>query len=1265
MKFHSTHGSAVFLSDNQCSATKNETIFSNGIVFSDQPLPIGQKAVVELGCSFASSGSIRVGVTIHDPSKLKSHDLPKYVVPFLTCREGYWARPISENLVTSGSRLMLYITSLGQLQLFIDDNHRGVYLGGLPVDKPLWLLFDIYGNTKSVKFVKPVDDVHKPKEIVARGTEAVRAYEEACKFGTRPVYHTRLMLIGQDGVGKTSLKNALVGERHNENEEKTDGIDLSTCCSFHLNGRTKWQMSVVVEEDLDEPDNRKSGLLGNPDNLEEEYNRALATNIVQELLSQQRQKETTPPIPGSRTRTSVGSKDGSRDKDRRRRQSLPTTSSTDVRANSLPVELIGEVPDPVVQLVQEMLNEISTNDNKDASTKSRSTPAPIVSLPRVVLNIWDFAGRAVYYTTHQVFLTHRAVYIIVFNLTHDLNINRTTEDSDSEEDDVSVLACLDFWLRCIHAHASENAQSSIENTRLSPPIFIVGTHQNSLDPDPVIRQEKVEEKFEAIRSFIIGKPYVHHVVTPFFAVENNLDNNQEDDEIGMLRETIENTVAKEIYMGEKMPIKWLRFEKQLAHLVKDGSNYATFDQIKEISANIGISDDSEVKTMLNFYHDLGILIYYGGSGILDNVLRNTVILQPQWLIDIFRKVITGKGDKSQWDLLKDKWQVFEDFGILHESLLNVMWQDYLEQKQVLLGLMEKFDLICERLPQLSDSETIYSKERMFYVPSHLAAYKHSDKRLYVAKETDTVFYIDFHGFLPEGLFHRILTRTVRWTQEQENKQPYSMFSRVTRFYLDAEHDFVLEMMPKLFNRIKVVVLRVAEPSGADEDQVEEPTEYPNPVSCAKIKNFLESAVLDLKETWMKRISYRFCVECPCGRTCSLHNKDHCVDKKCLHFLDLDECLTNRVVCCEHRRVKTSAICKCFPTPEYQGFSDPVLPPFSLEDTCGNIEKHSTKLPEWIKGAAKLLNGGAENQDWLALAKHLGYKNAQIEKLCDDLNPGLALIADWIITSGNTPLSVDTLCVYLEKIERDDVIELIHRARETNVEPPHVFISYQWDSQTEVKSMRDKLERVGFSCWMDIGQMGGGDQLNMRIEEGIRNSKVVIACLSPKYIVSHHCNQELSLADLLNKTIIPVVFDPIPWPPPGGMALIFSQLVYINMKGIGGHGGTGMHADLEDKYREVIQRVLLHATPDMNKCIDTENLLNSEVKYPVSSQEHCTSDSSEESLPGETTYFVDPFSLRESIPTDIRNPFSDDGMRSRRSEAVERVHVSKCAVCVIL
>lgn len=70
--------------------------------------------------------------------------------------------------------------------------------------------------------------------------------------------------------------------------------------------------------------------------------------------------------------------------------------------------------------------------------------------------------------------------------------------------------------------------------------------------------------------------------------------------------------------------------------------------------------------------------------------------------------------------------------------------------------------------------------------------------------------------------------------------------------------------------------------------------------------------------------------------------------------------------------------------------------------------------------------------------------------------------------------------------------------DTNKDPPQVFISYQWDSQDEVKALRDKMEKSGYSCWMDIGQMGGGDFLSAKIDQGIRNCKVQLHLLNYWY-----------------------------------------------------------------------------------------------------------------------------------------------------------------------
>ena len=65
-----------------------------------------------------------------------------------------------------------------------------------------------------------------PREIKAQGPEAKRAYENALKTGKVKVYRARIMLIGQDRAGKTSLKKSFLGLPFNPEEDSTDGIEV-------------------------------------------------------------------------------------------------------------------------------------------------------------------------------------------------------------------------------------------------------------------------------------------------------------------------------------------------------------------------------------------------------------------------------------------------------------------------------------------------------------------------------------------------------------------------------------------------------------------------------------------------------------------------------------------------------------------------------------------------------------------------------------------------------------------------------------------------------------------------------------------------------------------------------------------------------------------------------------------------------------------------------------------------------------------------------
>ena len=55
------------------------------------------------------------------------------------------------------------------------------------------------------------------------------------------------------------------------------------------------------------------------------------------------------------------------------------------------------------------------------------------------------------------------------------------------------------------------------------------------------------------------------------------------------------------------------------------------DQLLAVTRQVcRIHDEEELSAMLNFYHDLGVIVKHG----------HTVVLQAQWLINLFKQLIT-------------------------------------------------------------------------------------------------------------------------------------------------------------------------------------------------------------------------------------------------------------------------------------------------------------------------------------------------------------------------------------------------------------------------------------------------------------------------------------------------------------------------------------------------------------------------------------------------------------------------------------------------
>jgi len=359
------------------------------------------------------------------------------------------------------------------------------------------------------------------------------------------VYRGRIMLLGQDRAGKTSLRKSLLGLPFDPEQESTVGVEVDEVKNWML--RKKGEVSELKDE--------------------------IVRFIVRYLNKPEADDNdsTYPNVEEVKTTVQLKEKEDHEEPKLSPDEDKPATDTEEIEGGHQALTEENLVDKNEVSNELELNINLNVTDLVVRSLQSR--PEDDIKSEEVILTLWDFAGQHLYYASHSVFLSGRAVYILVYNLNKDLlataepcarqGLNKVLLENPNDETNLDNLLS---WLVSVHnirSAANKNvAHQGKKLSYLQPPVIIVGTNL-----DQPFKEVKTTEK--DIKDSMLGKEYAKHVVS-FFAVDNTTEN---DKGVQNLRHKIMEVLNDDPYIPQEVP---LRYEGQFypISIVFSSSNHS-------------------------------------------------------------------------------------------------------------------------------------------------------------------------------------------------------------------------------------------------------------------------------------------------------------------------------------------------------------------------------------------------------------------------------------------------------------------------------------------------------------------------------------------------------------------------------------------------------------------------------------------------------------------------------------------------------------------
>ena len=420
------------------------------------------------------------------------------------------------------------------------------------------------------------------------------------------------------------------------------------------------------------------------------------------------------------------------------------------------------------------------------------------------VDFYDFAGQLVFHASHPTFLSGKAIYILSFDINKIIKtgggeIGNEGEISTKYAPDylkitsISDIDSISFWLNNVYMFATSKGH-------IHPHVILVGTHADKL---PTENRDKIIDKcFREIRCSLAATPLKSVLSTKEYVVDNI---KKTDPVYAQVQAEIIRLAQLQPYWGEQTPSKWLPLDREIQCVKDNGLKILSMKQIKEINSEleVNVSDDTELLLFLRFLHETGKILFFN-----EPLLKDYIVLDPVWLIDALKVLITADQFAIRSTNQAEKWKSFCETGAIRHSTIvaifkeNVENLDFFLNHRLVIRLMEKFlfivspinitegsEVSCGATANARFEETEYAsanKDIEYIVPSMVQ--KETNAKSITSVEglsSTTVFcMVAKSNFLPPAVFHKFLAMCISNWQIVEKNGRKEIFRGICRFNLD-------------------------------------------------------------------------------------------------------------------------------------------------------------------------------------------------------------------------------------------------------------------------------------------------------------------------------------------------------------------------------------------------------------------------------------------------------------------------------------------------